>query len=197
MAHRNFTSNNFKIEKMDKTDNLATEYAQNNSDQILLLLAKAYQDGYNQGICDSTHKINIDDVEYLDLGLPSGTLWSFPPYYCNYGWKLKLLPYEQVKDLNLPTREQWEELCQHCRIVDKKIIAPNGIRFGYPSRSYTIYTLGEQCAKGHNRFWMKSEPDDDHNVSVIEFDKDVNTYKVHFTGYKLPFFLVKTAEPKL
>lgn len=120
MAHRNFTSNNFKIEKMDKTDNLATEYAQNNSEQILLLLAKAYQDGYNQGICDSTHKINIDDVEYLDLGLPSGTLWSFPPYYCNYGWKLKLLPYEQVKDLNLPTREQWEELCQHCRIVDKK-----------------------------------------------------------------------------
>lgn len=171
---------------------LAAEYAQNNSEQILLLLAKAYQEGYEQGVCDSTHKINIDDVEYLDLGLPSGTLWSFPPYICDSGWKLKTLPYEQVKNLNLPTREQWDELFQHCRFVDKKIIAPNGIRFGYPSRSHIIYTLGEQCVKGHNKFWMKADPDDDHKVSVIEFDKDVNTYGTHFTGYRLPFFLVKS-----
>ena len=189
---RNFLdSNTYNKNYMNNLENLGAEYAQNNSEQLQFLLSKAYQDGYKQGVSDSTHKIYIDKVEYFDLGLPSGTMWSFPLYYCEYGWRLRLLPFEQVKDMNLPTQEQWEELRLHCRFIGMKIIAPNGIKLGYPSRSYLIYTLGEQCAKGHNKFWMKAEPDDDHQVNVIEYDQDVNTFSTHFTGHRLPFFLVK------
>ncbi len=176
---------------------LAIKYAENNSELIPSLIVQAYKDGYKQGIRDSAHIIKIAGVEYFDLNLPSGTLWSYPLQYENYGWHLRLASFEDVKELGLPTIEQWKELCQHCIIKGLKLITPNGVHFGYPtclnssSNKYTTYSLGENCEPGHNRFWLKSIPNDEHLVDVIEFDKGVNSLEKHFTGYKLPFFLVK------
>lgn len=182
---------------MKSSEDKAIEYAQNTCVQLQQIIAQAYKTGYEQGVLDSTHKLSIDGIDYFDANLPSGTLWSWPPQYENYGWHLRLATYDEVRELGLPTKDQWEELCRFCRIKGKKLIAPNGIDLGYPtclnspSNRYITYSLGEDCKKGHNRFWLKSDPDAENMVEVIEFDENVNSFNKHFTGFKLPFFLVK------
>ncbi len=53
---------------------------------------------------------NIDATNYVDLGLPSGTLWKSANEVGHYDYN------DAVKKFgnNLPTREQWEELKEHC-----------------------------------------------------------------------------------
>ena len=53
---------------------------------------------------------NIDATDYVDLGLPSGTLWKSANEVGHYDY------IDAVKKFgdNLPTREQWEELKEHC-----------------------------------------------------------------------------------
>lgn len=75
--------------------------------------------GYRKGKLDSQQTFTIDNVEYFDLGLPSGTLWSCAPQYFHYGWHLYLNTYEEAKKLGLPTKEQWEELLSNCDVFNK------------------------------------------------------------------------------
>lgn len=175
------------------------------------IMEKVYMDGYRQGQIDYAPTVTVDNVKYMDLGLPSETLWSCAPQYFCYGWHLQLNTYKEAKKLGLPTKEQWEELLTFCDVrnretvlSDGKIIkhlptitGPNGEKLGYPvcgngSVKYMTYTLGENCEKGRNKFWLLSEPDEKHCVDVIVFDKDVNEYDKHYMGYQLPYFLVKT-----
>ena len=183
------------MEGKGEIERLALKYAQDNSLKMQELLVQAYQAGYEQGVNNSTHTVNIDGVEYYDINLPSGTLWSKPVQYWDYDLRQKCATYEEVKGLSLPTKEQWEELCAHCWIMGLQLVAPNGVRLGYSDsntrRRYIVYTLGENCQKGHNRFWLKATPDENNLVDVIEFDQNVNSFQKHFTGFKLPFFLVK------
>lgn len=187
-------------------DNEITRMMNLNVPILSSLIKKIYMAGYRKGKQDSQQTITIDNVEYFDLGLPSGTLWSCAPQYFHYGWHLYLNTYEEAKKLGLPTKEQWEELLLNCDIFNKeskwglpRLIGPNGQRLGYPlckndSVKYTTYTLGENCKKGRNKFWLLSEPDNNHLVDVIVFDKNVLEYDKHFTGYRLPYFLVKKKE---
>ena len=183
------------MERVNKLEDYVLGVLKGKSGQIHNLLAQAFMAGYEKGFSESTHKIEIEGIKFYDLNLPSGTLWNTPIYCYNYGWHLKLATYDEVKDLGLPTKSQWDELCHYCCIKGLKLIAPNGLRLGYPdshhSTPYTIYTLGENCEKGHNRFWLKSMPDKENYVDVIEFDNGVNTFRKHFTGFRLPFFLVR------
>ncbi len=173
------------------------------------IIQDAYKAGYKHGQIDYVSTIKIDDVEYVDLGLPSGTLWSCAPQYFAYGWHLELKTYAEAKSLGLPTKEQWEELLKHCDVFHKtyksnneihyllpQITGQKGERLGYPeckngANKYTTYTLGQNCEKGRNKFWLLSEPDENHKVDVVVLDKGVLDYDRHFIGYKLPFFLVK------
>lgn len=52
----------------------------------------------------------VDAAGYVDLGLPSGTLWKSANEVGHYDYN------DAVKKFgnNLPTREQWEELKEHC-----------------------------------------------------------------------------------
>lgn len=59
----------------------------------------------------SNNKSNEIQEEYVDLGLPSGTLWKAENENCG------LISYEQAVSrygINLPTKEQWEELVRSC-----------------------------------------------------------------------------------
>lgn len=184
---------------MIKKEELAQIYAEEKIESIKTLLKQAYMDGYEAGLENNHFEIRIGETKYFDLGLPSGTLWSFPPQKFDYGWHLDCRSFEEVKDLNLPTEEQWNELCAHSRIYAHKIIGPSGQHVGYPvcdntSTFYLVKTLGENCQKGHNKFWLKTEPDEKHMVKVIEFDDNHKGLSTHFTGYHLPFFLVKNKE---
>lgn len=180
---------------MDK-EQLSYMYCDKMQNIISDMIQKAFTEGYEKGVASQIKNFNIDGVEYFDPGLPSGTLWSCALQHFDYGWHLVLATYEQVAELNLPTKEQWEELCEHCIIKKKKLITPSGYKLGYPtakngpSNRYTTYTLGEECEKGRNKFWLKSTPTS-HQADVVVFDVDVNEFSTHFTGFKLPFFLVK------
>lgn len=173
---------------------------------------EGYKKGYKQGQIDYVPTVKINNVEYFDLGLPSGTLWSSAPQYSFYGWHLELKTYAEAKSLGIPTKEQWEELLKHCDVLNEtyiengviryrlpQITGQKGERLGYPqcknsTNKYTTYTLGENCEKDQNKFWLLSEPDENHQVDVVVFDRGVMKYDKHFVGYKLPFFLVKQKE---
>lgn len=178
------------------------------SPSLAKLLEEVWMEGYKQGQLDNRPKVKINEVVYMDLGLPSGTLWSTAPQSFFYGWHLDLFTYEQAKSLGIPTKEQWEELLQYCYLENEpypykghdyclpKLTGPNGERLGYPmckndAVKYLTYTLGQGCERDRNKFWLLSEEDENHFVDVLVFDRNVMEYDKHFKGYKLPCFLVK------
>ena len=74
------------------------------------------------------------------------------------------------------------------------IISPNGMRIGYswaPNGHYKMYNLGEECQESNNMFWLRGEPDSDFLAPTMIFDNNVKGTDKHFSGYKLPVFLVK------
>ena len=50
-------------------------------------------------------------MKYIDLGLPSGTLWAVENEEGLYNYKDAVAKYGD----SLPTREQWEELMNQCK----------------------------------------------------------------------------------
>ena len=65
---------------------VANNYAENKTNEVLTsAIAQAYADGYKDGYRDREEEIPVDirfkKTEYVDLGLPSGTLWAT----CNVG----------------------------------------------------------------------------------------------------------------
>ena len=59
-------------------EELAQQYAEEKAAEMAELLKAAYLKGYEQGELKVACSISIEGVEYYDLGLPSGTLWSKP-----------------------------------------------------------------------------------------------------------------------
>lgn len=120
------------IEKADK-------YADGKANEaITKAIAQAYLDGYRDGYYDREAEIPADfrdnKTKYIDLGLPSKTLWSED--YEKDDNKILYLPYERAEYLKIPTGEQWDELCDYCQWEWKidnahdfcwaKCIGPNG-----------------------------------------------------------------------
>lgn len=102
---------------MENLRELSFEYAKVKSNELLAnVIAHAYEDGYQDGYKarESELAVNLLDgeTEYVDLGLPSGTLWS--KNYEKEGDDFKCLPYDTAKTYNIPTREQWDELYDNC-----------------------------------------------------------------------------------
>jgi len=115
-------------------------YAENNVINILKeAFAKVYADGCRDGYKDCQDHVSVNlrisNTEYVDLGLPSGTLWS-ADYEKDYD-NILYLPYEMATTHDIPTKEQWEELKTFARwdfqidkghnsLVTIKCIGPNG-----------------------------------------------------------------------
>ncbi len=171
------------------------------------LVSSAYLKGYREGLKKS-REIYIDGLRYYDLGLPSGTLWSEPVHvkhnftYVTYD----RANYVNVCDLNLPTLEDFKELQEHCHILadgrivskDVVIVGPNGGRIAigtkdYPHSNYTMcYRQGEDVDASTNKFWLKSSIENNHAaVGLVNFNEKTICISSHFTGFKLPYILVK------
>jgi len=193
----------------------ATEYAKSQIDQISEALEQAYLKGYEQAILDNTKVFNIDGVEYVDMALPSGTLWSRHPLMTKGDYEI--VSYSEAANLSLPTKEQWEELVEHCALLDK-----NGFFFVAPSPSSERMSFdywrkgiqGEQTdSRNYFRFWLKGaditekyaptmiccrkEPTaaysfkESSDTIINSKDFYISTGK-NFSGFKLPVFLVKS-----
>ena len=65
---------------MNELQEKAENYAAEKMNELMVkAIAKAYADGYRDGYKECAEDYDIDlyeDVEFVDLGLPSGLLWS-------------------------------------------------------------------------------------------------------------------------
>ncbi len=141
------------------------EYAINKLTRQIEVVASAYLDGYNsaKGI------VTYDDIEYIDLGLPSGTLWATKYIGATeespFGIKMV---YNDANRYKLPSYEQWKELSKCKRTCGESIITFTGL-----NGNKLILPLEHH----HKRFWMANKiPDEDFRVDQICFDSKLGIY---------------------
>ena len=192
-------------------EELSEQFTNEVIEKIKTLINETFLKGYELGALQTASTVKVDNVTYYDLGLPSGTLWSNP--IDNSIFSYKMCCHSDAQKLNIPTREQCEELLDYCKlnplrdragdiITGVEIIGSNGKRLNL--RCYNFYrdsgTNDDYIGEGinnnkENKFWIKGEPDKDNYAPVLW--ANVPYYKCgyekfHFTGFKLPVILVKT-----
>jgi hypothetical protein len=96
----------------------ASVYAEENVINVLKeAFAKVYADGYRAGYNDCREDVLVDlrenKTKYVDLGLPSGTLWAED--YEKDGDDYLYMSPEIARTNNLPTITQWKELRNTCK----------------------------------------------------------------------------------
>jgi len=188
-------------------------YAENNVINILKeAFAKVYADGYRDGYKDCQDNVSVNlpisNTEYVDLGLPSGTLWSTD--YERDENEILLLPHTKASNLEIPSVEQWEELRNTCQwefdidrsydLCKAQCVGPNGniLRFDRTGKK-NIDTLSEIW---EIFFWVKDEKEGNNRNAVHMYNggkkgpgafyKSAQTViEDFFSGYKLPIRLVK------
>jgi hypothetical protein len=200
------------IELLDK----AGKYADGKANAIIdKAIAQAYADGYRDGYADREKEIPMNYREnktiYVDLGLPSGTLWAAS--FETNGEGVTYFPYERAVLLDIPTIEQWNELINLCKwdfvknsngtLYRADCAGPNG-------RVISFYVTGLINAiekRDHNEsfFWIKEDIDGNekravhiyrpytkHEGKVIYYSDDCTVaLQNKFSGYKLPIRLVR------
>lgn len=186
-------------------EELAEKYANEKAAEFTQAIKEAYLKGYEQGELQTTSTINMDGVEYVDLGLPSGTLWSKHPIGDSLSYRL--LPYREASNLNIPTKDQFEELIKKCEFAytqeryeihkerEIEILGING-EVSIFCRNWDYYNQhtcfeGQKAYFGAPYIWLKSMTDKDGRNAVGQISVRHPIISRHFAGYKLPVFLVK------
>lgn len=169
---------------------LAEKFASEKVAEFTEAIKEAYLKGYEQGEQQTASSIEVDGVEYVDLGLPSGTLWSRTQLAAANGGSEKL-PYTEAIKLNIPNVEQLEELLANTERIINRIRGISGEELVYKCDKYE--DLGEYMNRGKNRYWLKDEVDT-LNANVFSIGPDYRKVEKRFKGYKYPVFLVKTKD---
>ena len=192
----------------------AAQYAAEKSNEVIAnALAKAYEDGYRDGYKNREEEIPVDlrdnKTEYVDLGLPSGTLWA--KEYEKENGNTLYLPYEKAARLHLPTMVQWEELQKNCRwhgkyninqeVYSITFVGPNGNSIIFHA---TGYKKGNQLVNknyngdGHVFLWISDEEEKEEK-KAIHMGREGEGAMRHtavcitqiFMGFQLPARLVR------
>ena len=163
--------------------------------------AKVYADGYRDGYgdCQAEKPVNLCDgnTEYVDLGLPSGTLWSSD--YERIDDRVLYQTYGDAVQMNLPTKEQCEELLRFCKFNTSygpvfECVGPNGKFVRFRSTGY-IRTEKVIVNKNNAYLWHVDDEDLYDNKNAVRIMKGDSSIQVKqascFVGYKLPIRLVK------
>lgn len=184
---------------MEELREKANCYAEENVVSILKeAIAKSYADGYRDGFKDREEMIPVDlrnnTTEFVDLGLPSGTLWATD--YEKENENSLYIPYDEANNFNLPTKEQWEELVTTCnwQIKHKDIycVGPNGKYLNFTSTGLVIIEKNiDYCDEVF--FWIDYKEDSQWKTAArIYVTNKVNpTCCKEFCGYKLPIRQVR------
>jgi hypothetical protein len=176
--------------------------------------AKVYADGYRDGYKDREEEIPVDlrdnTTEYVDLGLPSGTLWAVD--YEKERGKVLYAPFDKAEKSGIPSVEQWKELMNCCKweytlcgasleyIKEALCVGPNGnvLKFIPMGKINTNSPIDQQSVF----FWIKGElseaGDNDRHCALIKRSPIVRGFYDNskyigkeFSGYKLPIRLVQ------
>lgn len=188
----------------------AKEYSSNKCELAMSkAIAQAYLDGFRDGYEARKNKEEAgfvgDDMEYVDLGLPSGTLWAKDPLKDDN--ENCLLTFDDANMLNIPSAEQWDELRAYCtwQLIDNRDVTIRAKCVG-PNGRFILFSFFESYVKPNNwressgevRFWLKSVFDStDEKGTIARFYKregeDTLTFRQLSVSvkYKLPVRLVK------
>jgi len=195
----------------------ASTYAEENVMNVLKeAFAKAYADGYLDGYKDREEEIPVDlrdgKTEFVDLGLPSGTLWSTD--YEKSGGKIMFVPYISSQEYNIPTEEQWNELVRYCRLqvnasstgitfYGVTCIGPNGNSIKFRSKGYMKderHVDDGAYGGGKVYFWIHNDEDNEkhENKTIcvakgIKREPNIEIVPI-FSGYKCPIRTVKAKQ---
>lgn len=183
------------------------------TDALNKVVTDAYLAGYNAGYQDGYNKVVKDSVseesEFVDLGLPSGTLWS-SDYVKDDNDKAIYVAQENGTDYEIPTYEQFKELMDECKWEQKSeknwtesgfyhwhewaiCLGPNGNKITFEKTG--LYEATDSLTRTSEiLFWLNNKEYFHRNCASITLnDLNVDSENV-FSGYKLPIRLVKTIE---
>lgn len=184
---------------MNELHEIAANYAAEKTNEMMAkMIADAFADGYRLGYKDCEEDISVDrrdnKTEYVDLGLPSGTLWATD--YERIDGRLLYLPYDKAIETNIPTEEQWRELyaCKWAIKSDKLYcIGLNGNTISFIPTGYeSVKDIIEIPEWSY--LWLKnSKADGDAKVSAkMSWGKAYHVSELRmFRGYSLPVRFVK------
>ena len=183
----------------------AANYAAEKTNELLAnAIAQAYANGYRDGIKSSSFVVTAG-VKFVDLGLPSGTMWADKFLMENDG--VSYLPYKDADLKNIPTEEQWDELWNSCQwkydlddsreLLKAYCVGPNGNVLEFETTGYI-----EAASISHSymvKFWIKDCRDVDiKHSATISFGGTYNYRRGLenatsdlFSGYRLPVMLVR------
>lgn len=181
----------------------ANKYAEGKANEaITKAIADAYMEGYKAGYKDREEEIPMElrdnKTEYVDLGLPSGTLWAAD--YEELDGERLYLPYCKAEKMKLPTQEQWEELRENCHWKYKpesssswggtRCVGPNGNELFFTNTGRRLFKSESIESSSSAFFWLEDNGDSNykHKVSI---DSTVRKIDVSFSGYRLPIRLVR------
>ena len=194
---------------MENLNERAANYAAEKANELLAkAIAQAYEDGYRDGYKDRDDAIKRSilnsDIEFVDLGLPSGTMWAVN--FLKEGNSISYLPYKDADLMNIPTKEQWDELWSSCQwkydldnsreLLKAYCVGPNGNVIEFETTGYI-----EAVSISHSymvKFWIKDSRDVDTKYSAtIAFGGTYNHRRGLenatsdlFSGCRLPVMLV-------
>ena len=200
---------------MKELKELSANYATEKTNEMMSqIVAQAFADGYRMGYKDREDEIPVDlrdgKTEFVDLGLPSGTLWSSD--YEKIEGKTIYQTYGSSEAMPIPTYKQCKELLDlcdwECEISSgsmrqlKKIICigPNGnlIHFrvnGFIASDKVIHEWSDTAfwaksnhLEGTGRYAVILSNRDEKGLRCRKFNKSIGEA---FMGYKLPIRLVK------
>jgi hypothetical protein len=181
----------------------ASSYAEENVLEVLKeAFAKVYADGYADGYKDCQDHVSVNlrisNTKYVDLGLPSGTLWS-ADYEKDVNGNI-FEPYELASTKAIPTRAQWNELrrCAKWEFIGKddkleivKCTGPNGNVISFLPAGGIDFI--KKVRSGRVLFWVNSTSLKNCAVHLWEFNneghEDTDSQK---SDLKLPLRLVRT-----
>ena len=182
---------------------IAANYAIGKANEVIdKAIAQAYADGYRDGYKDREKEIpvNIRDnrTEYVDLGLPSGTLWSVD--YEREDGDILYMPYIKSVQFSIPTEEQCKELFDCCKWTHTNgivfCVGPNGNSISFAHSGYKEIDYNSITHYSYiSYFWIQDENDEESDKKSVSIHESSGVWKgvsKTFSGYKLPIRLVRT-----
>lgn len=133
---------------------------------------------------------NVVATGYVDLGLPSGTLWRAT----NESGYYKYEDAVEAFGKNLPSKEQFMELKKECRWQwtgnGYKVTGPNGKSIELPLTGH-LFINDEVSGETTANYWS-STLEDDYYVWTLYIDEEEKIMEHSPQSYRLPVRLVKS-----
>lgn len=178
----------------------AKEFAEGKAvNAINKAIEEAYVQGYMEGYKDGQKDMPLesDQIEFVNLGLPSGTEWAAENDY-DEGRFIKYVPYCEAEKKQIPTVEQLQELFDTCKWQMKTtnsggfngyvVIGPNGNQIEFYDKGYyeADSKYGYACC-----FWLKSDDEENNEKIGARCANGKLETDTFFSGYKLPIRQVR------